>query len=131
MILGAVVANGMFGLRSVEDWMFGAVMYLIAFIFIPALPSVGFIVGIISWLWCLFIWFAYRINCDRGRYKNFAADLRSLVESRVGQLPGNDPLPVLPRGYVRITFFFWYLLFFGVFLFSGIKLLSIAAAAGK
>ena len=132
MILGAVVANGMFGLRSVEDWMFGAVMYLFAWASISSFPSkLGLIIGIIAWLWCVFIWFVYRINCDRGRYSNFAAELRSLVESRVGKLKGNDFFSSLARGYVRATFLFWYLLFCGVFLFSGIKLLFISAAAGK
>lgn len=132
MILRAVVANGMFGLRSIEDWSLGAVIYLITLMFSPGSPTtLVFIVGIIAWLWCVFIWFVYRINCDRGRYKNFAAELRSLVESRIGKLPGDDFESALRKGYVRITFFFWYLLFCGAFLFSGIKLLFIAASAGK
>ncbi len=125
IILRAVFANGMFGFRSREDWLMAGVIYISSIPVIPSFFWSSLIVGSLAWFWCVFIWFAYRIDCDRGGYTNFSADLKALVESRVGVMPVEGfwaSLPALPS-YIRYTYIFWHASLSGIFLFIGIMIL--------
>ena len=129
MLARAVILNGMFGNRSVEDWIVAGFLYVISLTIVSNIFWTGLVIGSLSWLWCVFIWFVYRLACDRGIYSEFLADLRGLVKPSNHNRTGGGFMDLLPSRYLTCVFLFWHLSFASITLFLGIQLLF--NASGK
>jgi len=65
IILLRALFKSSFGFRAREDWFFGGVLYLVSIgFYLPSLKWLTFIVSLLCIIWCLFIWFFYRLPYD-------------------------------------------------------------------
>lgn len=110
-----------FGFRSREDWFFAATLYIISIIlFVPTIYWLGFILTVLCWVWCLFIWFFYRLPFDK-----MTKSIASFLEKRNIELTysgENDPSSILtlPTIY-KVIIFFWYFLALGITFIIGMS----------
>lgn len=124
MILRAAIFNGVFGRRSIEDWLIAVVVWLLCIIAIPSFFTFSLIAGSLCWAWCILIWFAYRIDDDRGYYR-FSSDIKQHVESRLGEIGADGFDSLKKRKYIFWTYLSWHLSLAGAVLYLGIKVILV------
>ena len=123
LLQGLMVSS--FGFRSREDWFFAGAIYVCStIVLIPTIYWLGFIVNFLCVLWCLFIWFLYRLPFDK-----MNDSIASFLDKRkVNFIPSsisieNDPTQIfilLPLFY-KIVILFLYLLALGIVFVIGIS----------
>jgi len=132
IIISAVVKNGIFGFRSLEDWLVGGAFLLISLILIAEMPEARdffLIVAVLCWAWLVFIWFLYRIwpidfgyilriieSQYGGRHKRFWK--RFVREQQV-------PCVVITSRfrYISWTYIFWHVSLASLTFLWGLKLI--------
>ena len=113
-----------FDRRSVEDWLFGFIIYIISLVIFPSFKFVGSILTFTSFLWCLFIWFIYRFP-----FSDLTKPLNKFFDKRFISTEDTKISITSPFGFhlypqYLFVIYFWLFFIFCIMLFIGLAPLA-------